>query len=129
MRVLLVEDHEESRQVLGHLLEHWGFEVAVAGNLQNALSLIETDRFDAIVSDISLPDGSGYALASAAKRREQNVIAIALSGYGSSADIEIGKLSGFDHHLTKPCDCQQLRSILEQPNQMAYLEPPTRFPA
>src|SRR5438477_7274482 len=114
MRVLLVEDHDESRQVLGNLLEHWGFEVAAAGDLQNALRLIETACFDAIVSDISLPDGSGYALASEAKRQPRKLIMIALSGYDSPADIQIGKLSGFDHHLTKPCDCQQLRSILEQ---------------
>ena len=116
MRVLLVEDHEESRQVLGHLLEHWGFEVFEAANLQNALRLVEDGRFDALVSDIALPDGSGYALANRAKERRRDLITIALSGYASSADIQVGKLSGFDHHLTKPCDCQQLRSLLNQPN-------------
>ncbi|MEY2486709.1 MAG: hypothetical protein QOH39_2357 [Verrucomicrobiota bacterium] len=113
MQVLLVEDHEESRRVLQSLLEHWGFEVAGAGNLKKGLELIGTHRFDAIISDISLPDGSGYALVNEAKRQGGNLVAIALSGYASPADIQIGKLAGFDHHLTKPCDCQHLRSILE----------------
>ena len=112
--MLLVEDHEESREVLGHLLEHWGFEIARADNLAKAIELMSSCQFDAVISDISLPDGSGYAVANEAKRRREDIVAIALSGYAGAADIEIGRRSGFDHHLTKPCDCQQLRSLLSE---------------
>ena len=114
MRILVVEDHEDTRQVLTRLLQHWGFDVAVAQTLQNGLSFLETERFDAIISDIALSDGTGYALVNEAKRRRKDVLTIALSGYNSPNDLHIGRLSGFDHHLPKPCDCQQLRSILGQ---------------
>ena len=112
MRILIVEDHEDTRHALIRLLKRWGFEVASAPTLQNGLSFLEAGPFDAIVSDIALPDGTGYALVREAKRRWKNVLAIALSGYNLPGDVHIGRLSGFDHHLTKPVDCQQLRSIL-----------------
>ena len=113
MRVLLVEDHAESRDVLGRLLQHWGFEVFPAEKLSRGLALIQEQPFDVIVSDISLPDGTGYALVSEAKKRNPKMLALALSGYSSAADVEIGRICGFDHHLTKPFDCQQLRVLLE----------------
>ena len=112
MRILIVEDHEHTRHVLKRLLQRWGFDVASAPTLQNGLSFLEAEPFDAIVSDIALPDGTGYALVREAKRRWKHVLAIALSGYSLPGDINIARLSGFDYHLTKPVDCQQLRSIL-----------------
>jgi DNA-binding response OmpR family regulator len=112
MRILIVEDHEQTRHALNRLLQRWGFDVASAPTLQNGLSFLDAGPFDAIVSDIALPDGTGYALVREAKRRWKNVLAIALSGYSLPGDVHIGRLSGFDYHLTKPVDCQQLRSIL-----------------
>jgi CheY-like chemotaxis protein len=114
MRVLLVEDHNESREVLARLMRYWGFEVTTAETLARAVESLDTN-FDAIISDISLPDGSGYALVSEAKRKNRQTVAIALSGYSSPMDIEIGKLAGFDHHLTKPFDCDEIRSLLRRP--------------
>ena len=111
-RILIVEDHEHTRHVLKRLLQRWGFDVSSAPTLENGLSFLEAEPFDAIVSDIALPDGTGYALVREAKRRCKHVLAIALSGYSFSGDIKIGKMSGFDYHLIKPVDCHQLRSIL-----------------
>ena len=115
MRILIVEDHEDTREVLVRLLEHWGFSVISAETLENGLNILKAELFDAIVSDIALPDGTGYALVSEAKRRDQGVVTIALSGYNSANDVRIGRISGFDYHLSKPFDCQLLRSILTQP--------------
>ncbi|MEY2438702.1 MAG: hypothetical protein QOI34_87 [Verrucomicrobiota bacterium] len=114
MRILVVEDHADTRQVLTNLLTHWGFDVSPAGTLQSGLNRLETESIDVILSDIALPDGTGYALIQEARRRGKEVLAIALSGYNYPAEIEIAKLTGFDHHLSKPCDCQQLRSLLEE---------------
>jgi hypothetical protein len=113
MRILLVEDHQDTRQVLTRLLTHWGFDVAVAETLQAGLDQLKSEDFDAILSDIALPDGTGYALVSEARRRGIDVLAIALSAYSYPDEVQIAKLTGFDHHLTKPYDSQQLRSLLE----------------
>ncbi len=123
MQVLIVEDHDDSRFVLTNLLEHWGCTVASAPTLQSGLNSLEHERFDAIVSDIALPDGTGYALVTEAKRRNKNVLAIALTGYISPGDRKIGKLSGFDHHLSKPFDCQLLRSVLLAPSGLKRASP------
>jgi len=114
MRVLVVEDHEDTRAVLERLLTHCGYDFASAGTLKNGLNLLQTHRFGAIVSDIALPDGTGYALISEARRRGIDVLAIALSAYSYPDEVGEARLTGFDYHLQKPCDCTQLRSLLEQ---------------
>jgi CheY-like chemotaxis protein len=114
MRILLVEDHQDTRQVLARLLRHWGFDVFVAENLQSGLDQLERQPIEAIVSDIGLPDGTGYALISEVRRRGKDVLAIAVSGYGFPPEVRVAKQTGFDHHLSKPFDCGELRSLLEQ---------------
>jgi two-component system response regulator PilR (NtrC family) len=114
MRILVVEDHPDTRHVLTRLLTHWGFDVAPAETLESGLNRLDSEPFDVILSDIALPDGTGYALVSEARRKGKDVLAIALSGYNYPSEVQIAKLTGFDHHLSKPCDCGQLRSLLEE---------------
>jgi DNA-binding response OmpR family regulator len=114
MRVLLVEDHRDTREVLARLLEHWGFDVVPVENLEKGLGTLEKESFGAVVSDISLPDGEGYTLIEEAKRREKSILGIALSAHASALDMERGKEAGFDRYLTKPFDGWELRSILEE---------------
>ena len=114
-RILIVEDHADTRRVLSSLLSHWGCEVSTAESLKSGLAFVEAKEFDLILSDIGLPDGTGYALVAQAKRKQQKLKGIALSGYSSAADIEFAKTSDFDSYLTKPCDCHLLRTLLPKP--------------
>lgn len=115
MRILVVEDHQDTRQVLAGLLTRWGYDVSSVDSLKGGMDRLETEpSIDVILSDIALPDGTGYALVSEARRRGKRVLAIALSGYAYPSDVRIAKLTGFDHHLSKPCDCHYLRTILEE---------------
>ena len=114
MRILVVEDHKDTREVLTGLLTRWGYIVWAADTLKGGLNFLESEHsVDVIVSDIALPDGTGYALVAEARRRGNRALAIALSGYSYPSDVQIAKLTGFDHHLSKPCDCACLRTILE----------------
>ena len=114
MRILVVEDHQDTRQVLTGLLTRWGYDVSPADSLKSGMDRLETEPpVDVILSDIALHDGTGYALVSEARRRGKRVLAIALSGYAYPSDVRIAKLTGFDHHLSKPCDCGYLRTILQ----------------
>jgi CheY-like chemotaxis protein len=113
-QILVVEDHEDTRNVLERLCERCGFTVFTAATLNEALQLVQTTPFDVIISDIALPDGTGYALISEVRRRGINALAIALSAYTFPDDVQEAKLTGFDYHVSKPFDYLQLRSLLEQ---------------
>ena len=114
LKVLVVEDHADTRQLIGNFVERWGFAVSTADSLEKGLQLLQKNRFDAIVSDIGLGDGSGYALVAAAKRQQRGVTTVAVSAYGSDEDLRLGKTAGFDFHLVKPFDPQELRTVLHR---------------
>ena len=109
--LLLVDDHPQTLRVLSALLRKRGHNVATAESVEQALRLLDHERFDALISDIGLPDGSGCDVMRAAKQR-QSLRGIALSGYGMDEDVRRSKEAGFDHHLTKPVDFHELETFL-----------------
>jgi CheY-like chemotaxis protein len=111
LRILVVEDHGDTRRTLARLLSHFGHQIAVADSVESALKTFRSQPFDAIVSDIGLPDGTGYEIIKQAKR-SYPVKAIALTGFGMDADLRRSKAAGFDFHLTKPVDFAELRTVL-----------------
>jgi len=113
LRILLVEDHGDTRRTLCRLLKHFGHDISEADCTRRALEIIQSQAFDVVLSDIGLPDGSGYEVISNAKQ-QQSVKGVALTGFGSDEDIRRGREAGFDFHLTKPVDFHELRSILDQ---------------
>ena len=113
LHLLLVDDHDDTRHVLSRLLTKCGHEVATSESAQGAQKLLEHGRFDALISDIGLPDGSGYDLVREAKRR-QPLITVALSGFGTDEDVRRSAEAGFDYHLTKPIDFPVLQSLLQK---------------
>jgi hypothetical protein len=113
LRILLVEDHGDTRYTLSRLLSHFGHQIFVADSTHSALEILQSQKFDVVLSDIGLPDGSGYEIVSEAKRK-QPVKAVAITGFGTDEDIRRGKEAGFDFHLVKPVDFHELRNVLDQ---------------
>jgi DNA-binding response OmpR family regulator len=111
LRILIVEDHTDTLHALSSLLQHFGHEISVADNVENARRIIQSKNFDVVLADIALPDGTGYDVIAEAKR-SQPIKAVALSGFGAPADIKRGREAGFDFHLTKPVDFHELRAVL-----------------
>jgi len=112
MDILLVEDHGECRTVISKMLAHSGHHVVPAGSVEEALSLIDSLRFDALVSDIALPDGSGLELLAEARRKQSLKKTVALSGLMRPEHREQGLKAGFDYYLIKPIDFHHLCSLL-----------------
>jgi PAS domain S-box-containing protein len=112
LRILMVDDDEDTRVVLSRLLTKCGHEIIAVESVAAALKLMEK-QFDALISDIGLPDGSGYELMREVKRR-QSLKGIALSGFGAEEDVRLSKEAGFDYHMTKPVNFQDLRALLRQ---------------
>jgi len=113
VRLLLVEDHEDTNRSLTRMLRRRGYEVHPANDIRSALDLATRKQFDVLVSDIGLPDGSGIDLLKAL-RAKRDVFGIALSGYGMEEDIRRSGEAGFSHHLVKPVDLNKLDSIIQE---------------
>ena len=114
LRILLVEDHQDTRRTLSRLLTHFGHNVVTADNVEGAMNIIGSDNIDVVLCDIGLPDGSGYEVAAQA-RTKGHIKAIALTGFGTEQDVKRSKDAGFDFHLVKPLNFQELQSVLDQP--------------
>jgi CheY-like chemotaxis protein len=108
IQILFVEDHEDTARVLGRILRNAGFDVSHAGTVAEARRLAVSKRFDLLVSDLGLPDGSGLELMKAL-RDTQGLKGIALSGFGTDEDVAASVSAGFAAHLTKPVDWERLR--------------------
>lgn len=113
LRLLLVEDHESTLQVLSRLLTRAGHHVVTAGTLTGALAAASKGSFDVVISDLGLPDGTGNELMEILRAR-YSLRGIALSGYGMQDDVTRARKAGFATHLTKPVDFAQLQRALRE---------------
>jgi signal transduction histidine kinase len=112
-RILLVEDHPDTLGTLSHLLARKGHSVMPAATGGAACEAFSAGQFDLIISDLGLPDCSGHELLTRL-RAIRFTPAIALSGYGMEADLLGSKAAGFEEHLTKPIDFDQLMRTVDR---------------
>ena len=112
-RILLIEDNEDTLRVMARLLIRFGYVVETATTVKSAMHLATEQRFDLVVSDIGLPDGTGWDIMRELKARHR-LRGIALSGFGMNEDINRSHEAGFEHHLVKPVDFNQLKLIVEK---------------
>jgi len=115
LRLLLVEDHEATLQVLLRLLAREGHQVTAAHSVSGALAAAEGGQFDLVISDLGLPDGTGTELMKKLSAT-YGLRGIALSGYGMEEDLARSREAGFFAHLIKPVDFSQLKRALETTN-------------
>jgi signal transduction histidine kinase/DNA-binding response OmpR family regulator len=111
MRVLLVEDHEATRSVLGKLLDRRRHTVTAATSIAEARLAASREPFDLVIADLGLPDGSGIDLM-AELRSHFGLCGIALSGYDDSDTRRQSREAGFVVHLTKPVGINALEDAL-----------------
>jgi two-component system, chemotaxis family, CheB/CheR fusion protein len=113
-RVVLIEDQPDAREMMRLLLTTRGHEVVEAEDGAEGVDAIERERPHAALVDIGLPTMSGYDVARRIRgnRALDSVTLVAITGYGTHADVEAARNAGFDEHLTKPADTRRLESIL-----------------
>jgi CheY-like chemotaxis protein len=111
-RILLVEDHPDTRRTLQRLLQMTGYSVAATATMSEALAMTAGGGFDAVVSDIDLPDGTGWELVRQLRLRQDLLPAIAVSGFGMEEDVQRSTDAGFAYHLTKPVNIKDLQEAI-----------------
>jgi PAS domain S-box-containing protein len=113
-RILVVDDNRDSADSLALLLQFLGAEVDVAHDGAAALAALENRRPAVVLMDIGMPGMDGYQAARQIRRqpRFDDVMLIALTGWGQEEDRRRARDSGFDHHLIKPVDIDALQALL-----------------
>ena len=123
LRILMVDDHEDTARALSRLLERLGHRVRTAGSVAAAVTAADAERFDLLVSDIGLPDGSGLDVIRRVSRMYP-VRGIALSGFGMDEDVRRSREAGFFSHITKPINFQTLQDAIRDVMAEAAPEDP-----
>jgi|GEM_PF-1949778 len=113
LRILLVEDNEDTGALLRRILVRRGYEVELATSVGAALQCARATPFDLVISDIGLPDGSGLQLMEKLNRMRP-IPGIAMSGFGMDDDIRRSREAGFFEHLIKPVSIAKLEEALEK---------------
>jgi CheY-like chemotaxis protein len=112
--ILLVEDHVDTVHAMARLLNLTGFEVLTATTFADAMDLCAKREFDLLISDVGLPDGSGYDLMREVLARQCAPHGIAVSGYGAETDVQQSLDAGFSAHLVKPVEFSTLRDAISR---------------
>lgn len=113
-RILVVDDDPDSREALSELLRLSGHDVLAAADGKMALALVVRDRPEVILLDLGLPDLDGCEVARrlrAAPGGERPFV-VGLTGYSREETSERMRASGFDEHMLKPCEPEQLEQLL-----------------
>ena len=113
-RVLVVDDNRDAATTMAMLLKLAGHETAVAHNGADALAMLEDVAPDVALLDIGLPEMDGFELARAIRAVRDDVLLIAVSGYGQPEDRVRSHEAGFDEHFVKPVNPEQLLATIGQ---------------
>ena len=113
LRILVVDDDLDARDLLAIALEGHGAAVRTAPSAAEGLKHLEQERFDVLVADIGMPDEDGYSFVRRVRDRERTesltrLPAIAVTAYAAASDREHAFRAGFDAHLPKPVDPEAL---------------------
>ncbi len=115
--VLLIEDHEDGREMMTAMLEAQNYRVLCAGDGAQGLQLAQEQRPGIALVDIGLPGIDGYEVARRMRASPslRSMRLVALTGYGQESDRARALEAGFDAHLVKPVDMHALMAVLEKP--------------
>jgi CheY-like chemotaxis protein len=115
VRVLVVDDYPDNADSMGMLLRLFGYEVATAYNGAAALQVARVRPPDVVLLDISMPAMNGYEVASQLRRMFQDrVVLIAITALGFEEDRQRCLEAGFDRHLVKPADPNEVARLLRE---------------
>jgi CheY-like chemotaxis protein len=115
LRVLVVDDSVDAAQSLGYVLESWGHSVQTAYDGPAAIEAVRERRPDVVLLDIGMPGMNGYVVAERLRRLPgaEELILVAVTGYGQEDDRTRAREAGFDYHMVKPVEPADLKELLD----------------
>jgi two-component system OmpR family response regulator len=113
LRILLVEDDEDNRDLMAELLRLDGHTVEPVGDAAAALAAVARGGFDAVVADVGLPGMDGLTLARELRRRTPRLAVVVVSGWGDGPEVTAARGKEVDAIVTKPADPARLTAALQ----------------
>jgi len=120
LRVLVVDDEEDSRELMATILRRAGADVACASGSHAALELFGRWTPDVVVSDLAMPGGDGCELVSQIRARDSSIAALAVSGFTADRDTDRALAAGFDVHVGKPIDAAELVEAVHEAARLRH---------
>jgi len=114
LRILLIEDHLNTRATLVRLLKSWGHSVHEAETLAQGRQLVKSQHFDLLLTDVELPDGTGSDLMREIRETSPAIPGIALTGFDAASYAAGSMEAGFLLHVTKPIATEKLKTVIEE---------------
>lgn len=114
LRIVVVEDLDDSRELVAELLAQSGHEVKTARDGEAGIALIVAEQPDVALVDIGLPVKNGYEVAREVRRilREKTPRLVAVTGYAQEKDRDEARAAGFDAHVAKPASTRELMAAI-----------------
>src|SRR2546425_4390607 len=120
-KILVVDDESAILRLLREALTQWGYQVTSASSAAEALQALRGDMFDAVITDIRMPDMNGLELLKEIKRHDESVEVVVMTGYPTIASaVEALKEGAFDY-LSKPLLLDQLRHLMTRMTERPFL--------
>jgi len=118
LRILVLEDEKDTRDLLQFLLESQGASVMLAENVLEGLEIFTQNVPDIVVADIGMPEYNGYAFIAAVRKQQRpelrNVPVIALTAFSTPADRDTALISGFNDYISKPFGPDELLKTIRR---------------
>lgn len=113
-RILVVDDEDFQRDLLKKLLSRSGYEVEEAQSPEVALSILDKEEFQVIITDLIMLDMDGVEFCLRVRETNSKTVIIALTGHVDLYDIDKLKIAGFDNYLTKPIKVDIIQEAIEE---------------
>ncbi len=114
INILVADDELMMRKLVEKILSRDGFQVALAGDGREALSMLAEKKFDIVISDIKMPEMNGFELLQAIKRDYPATAVIMMTAYGDTYSVKDALLLGADEYVTKPFQSQEIALMVER---------------
>jgi len=114
LHILLVEDHAATNETLARMLTRRGHQVICAYDGKQAIEMAQFQQFDLLISDLGLPDTTGWAVLKQLREHQPGLRAIAVSGYGYEEEQARTLEAGFSLHVIKPTDITKIEAAIAQ---------------
>jgi len=113
LKILYVEDHAEAREAIERLLRHNGHDVRGVAGVKEALAAAANERFDLLISDVTLPDGNGCDLLIQLRNTQPTIRAVAVTGHDREDLMEECRAAGFSDFVLKPVSFSLLLAAVD----------------